>query len=384
MLTLFKINKIILSVITTHVVVFIIFPVPTSNAIGMTSESQLVGKLTSQLSKSNTSPASGGQVLGSNIRIPFFPRGFTYPIAELGNCNSKSACFTYCEDIEHTEICAMVSFSHGKMSAEQLKQTVTLASYIKSGYLANCNSIDSCALLCDEKDAEEECAILADTMKSGSRVLGSQDMSQDPSYNATILDQCSSIVNCNLTNSAAGNANSILESLVASGDIPSGCNSAASCTKYCAGSQSIECNNMYNRVANATGGLNGLYPGRVLSVSETLPIDMPSEEPSPEPEPQPYEPTNYLNCVIGSQTAIPDSTTTPQTTPQANNDAQEFDRFNNAVDRCGAEYSPGEEGVAQYAANGKQQVSNEIETLKNCILGLQSSRDINLCLNINN
>ena len=181
-----------------------------------------------------------------------------------------------------------------------------------------------------------------------------------------------------------GNANTILESLVASGDIPSGCNSAASCTKYCAGSQSDECKNMYNRVAQATGGLNGLYSGRVLSVSETIPVDVPGGDPLPEPEPQPYEPTNYLNCVIGSQTAIPDSTTTPPTTPQTNTDAQEFDRFNNAVDRCGTEYSPGEEGVAQYAANGKQKVSQDIETMKNCILSLQSSREISNCLNIAN
>lgn len=327
MLILSQSSKIFVSLVLAAMLSMVLMPIPKSQALEFTTESQLVDRLSNQLGSSSTS-LSGPKVLGATTAIPFFPRGFVYPIAELGNCNSKAACFAYCEDAANTEICAMVSFRNGMMTADQLKQSLTLVSYIKSGYFANCNNINSCAKLCDLENAQQECTLLAQNMQSGSQVLGAQDSNPDYAQLDSILQKCSSMEDCNTATNS----------------------------------------NMYASLGSANGALSGLYSGRVLGVSSDPsvldnPIDTPTEVPPP------YEPTNYLNCVVSQQSSIPEIGTP----------TEQFNSLNSVTDSCGEQFSPAD-GVASFSDTGSEQVSDNIADIQDCILSLTSSREISQCL----
>ena len=46
----------------------------------------------------------------------------TFPVLKLGNCASKSACRTYCDDLANIKACVAFAESHGLMSAEEARQ----------------------------------------------------------------------------------------------------------------------------------------------------------------------------------------------------------------------------------------------------------------------
>jgi len=45
----------------------------------------------------------------------------SFPIAELGGCNSKAECKAYCDDSTHAEACLSFAESRGMMSKDEIK-----------------------------------------------------------------------------------------------------------------------------------------------------------------------------------------------------------------------------------------------------------------------
>ena len=350
----------------TAVMLLGLFLVPGNFATAATTKLELTQRISQQLS-SPQNESVGGAVLGQNVSVPFFPRGFVYPIPQLGNCSDKKSCYEFCEDSQNLDICSMVSYRNGSMTAEQLKKTLAFSSYLQAGYFASCDDLGSCAELCDTEAAQTDCAILATSLEQGSRVLGAQDTSDEQSYNYSV-------------GSMTGFGDSMLGSLdyyINSGQAPYQCNNAQQCVEYCSVQQSnSECDSLFLKVAQATGVWNGeTRPGRVLNVSsEEGSLAMPSEY-APEPTP-PYEPQSYLGCITNKQstTSPPALATTQSSSPQ------EGDVFADSVNQCDSQYNVTETQSQNYSNIGKQKAGEAISNISECILGLDSSLGIQACL----
>lgn len=301
-----------------------------SRAQDYTTEKEFTTKLINQLGSSSV-PAS--KVLGQNVKVPFFPRGFTYPIPELDNCDSKEACKQYCEMGVNLEMCAMISFRMGMMDQTQLSKTLAFANYLNSDYLANCNSISECVRLCDDQSVQSECELLAMNLSSGTQVLG---VSEELAYTLpsdSILNYCDSYADCTVPKNSGTNPNEILASL------------------FDRDTSGRVLNVSIEDLQNGGGTTDG---GGVLN------------------SPEPYQPTNYLSCVVNSQYG---GTNTELIAPE------QFDQFSQDIDRCGTEHSPTQGQVDSFSSGGKQKVNTDTNAMVACFLGLTSGRDIASCIN---
>lgn len=305
------------------------FSIPDS-AVALTTEFELSEKLSKQLSGSNVP-----QVLGESTSIPFAPRGWIYPIKALGNCADQASCYAFCEDGANLEICSLVSYRNGMMSAAQLQKALTFANYLQAGYLANCNSLSGCAKLCDDTAAQEECKVLALNIERGARVLGVSDENSITGNQSNILRQCTTVDNC---------SSSAYESLRA--------------------------------IAQSAKDINAL--GKVLSVSsEQVNLDTGKDGylSPPEPVPAPaYQPTDYLGCVVNQ--GIIASPTGQIVSPE------QFDSLNRSVGECDQQFSTTKSRAEDFSASGSQRVTSGISTISDCILSKQSSADIMSCLKL--
>lgn len=350
----------------TVVMLLGLFLVPGNFATAATTKLELTQRISQQLSTPQSASVSGA-VLGQNVSVPFFPRGFVYPIPQLGNCSDKKSCYEFCEDSQNLDICSLVSFRNGSMTSEQLKKTLAFSSYLQAGYFASCDDLGSCAELCDTESAQADCAILAESLEQGSRVLGAQDTSNEQSYNYSV-------------GSMTGYGDSMLSSLTSyinSGQAPYQCNNAQQCVEYCSVQQSnSECDSLFLKVAQDTGVWNGeTRPGRVLNVSsEEGSLIMPTDY-NPTPV-QPYEPQSYLGCITNKQS----TTSTPAVTATEPTSPQEGDVFADTVSQCDSEHSATESQSQNYTNIGKEKANEAISNISDCILGLESSLGIQACL----
>ncbi len=360
-------NKTLLIGLATIMMLVVFLPfMPVHNATALTTESELSKKLSAQLGGDDVAP----KVLGQAVSIPFYPRGFSYPIPELGNCDSKNSCYEFCQQASNLELCSMTSYRNGYMSAEQLKKTLTFNQYLQSGYFAGCNNLASCTQLCDIETSHSECSVLALNLENGSRVLGATDQTIQTSTGDSILNHCSSIGSCSST--SGYNATSILRALIATGQAPKNCVSGnvEQCQDYCSISQSNECTVLFQKIASLSGSLSGLPSlGRVLSMS----IDSenpgggggdPTDTPS---GPAPYQPTDFLTCATSS---VPDI---------ENPGIRDVGRFSSSLNSCGQQFSPSQGALETIGGNSKRAVGNTISGISDCIFTKKSSVDIASC-----
>lgn len=343
----------------------ILFVLPLNTATAATTKSELINRLSQQLG----APASNssGAVLGDQSSVPFFPRGFVYPIPELGNCDNQASCFQFCEQQENLEFCAMVSYRQGTMNASQLKKTLTFSHYLRSDYFANCNDLASCAKVCDQKDFRADCDLVAMSLDQGIRVLGATDTI--PSNNFSIVDYCKNNYNCG-NEYGGSNAMTAMQTLISSGYAPSFCNNVEQCEEYCSSAQSSECSDLYNNIAYLSGTLTESQSmGRVLEATtdgtqDTTSMDVPTT-------PVAYQPKGMLSCVIDAQVAP---------TPVIQTDAQQSDTFMSNVQQCDKTYSATQGSASSYASGGKGKAKAGVSDIYNCVIGLKSSADILNCL----
>jgi hypothetical protein len=87
---------------------------------------------------------------------------FSFPVAELGNCDSKEACRLYCEQEKNREACFSFAQKVGLMSKEKVNAAKTL---LKKQGPGGCNSRESCVAYCKDSSHQEECLSFAQQHK---------------------------------------------------------------------------------------------------------------------------------------------------------------------------------------------------------------------------
>lgn len=355
-------NRLIILLATMLVIFGLGFPYTNTSAYA-TSKSDLAKQISSQFVSSKTEGT--GNVLSAKISIPFYPRGFVYPISQLGNCDSKRSCYEFCEQAENLQLCAMTSFRNGYMSADQLKQTLAFSNYLDSGYIAACDDYSGCVGLCNDEANRQQCNMLADGMRQGARVLGAQDVSS-PVFESIFTK---GIQNNNYQES--GSVLSALDNLISEGQAPAGCVTAQQCQSYCSVSSNAGCDALFSKLSYATGMMSGFsLPGRVLNVSSDDP-PAPVIEETPVETPPRYEPQGYLSCVMDDQSrAAP--------TEQGVRDA---DVFMDSASRCDQEHGAAASKLQQFVETGSQVAADSIFNVSQCMLSKESSADIYSCLN---
>lgn len=363
-------TKIYLVVYTLVTVMLLgLFLLPKNFATAATTKLELTQRISSQLSSPGLSK-NAGNVLGKNISIPFFPRGFVYPIAQLGNCMDQKSCFEFCEDSINLEICALVSFRNGTMTADQLKKTLAFSSYLQAGYFSSCDDLNSCAELCNQKSSEQECAVLAIGLEQGSRVLGAEDVNNDKSFNYGVG------AISGLDNNIIGSLNN----LIYSGRAPAGCSDAQSCVEYCSSSQSnFECDALFTEVSKLSGVWDGQgRPGRVLNVSVEDLAAIPDilDTGTGTGSSTTYQPQSYLGCITNKQS----TTSPPIIAPSQASSPQEGDVFADTVSQCDSQYNTTQTQAQNYTNLGKEKANESISAITECIFGLDSSIGIQACL----
>lgn len=109
-------------------------------------------------------PAAFAQVPDSEIAKKY---GITFPIKELGNCNSITNCEAFCDKQENQQSC--ISFAKSKgFSKQPTKPTVPSATAKNDEDILKlaqneleCNSQEECMAFCDTKDNWRKCADFA-------------------------------------------------------------------------------------------------------------------------------------------------------------------------------------------------------------------------------
>ena len=83
----------------------------------------------------------------------------TYPIGELGGCDSQSACREYCNELANQDACSAFAAAHGliKESSEDVRH---LDSEKKGP--GGCDSETACKAYCDDPAHTEECISFAE------------------------------------------------------------------------------------------------------------------------------------------------------------------------------------------------------------------------------
>lgn len=89
--------------------------------------------------------------------------GISYPVAELGSCDSKEACRAYCEKGDHMDACITFGKKHGLITDEEARRAETFSARIKTkSGPGGCGSPESCRAYCEVIANLEECISFAE------------------------------------------------------------------------------------------------------------------------------------------------------------------------------------------------------------------------------
>lgn len=163
--------------------------------------------------------------------------GITFPIAELGNCGSISACKSYCDNTENIDKC--ISFAKAKGFDKEVgapNQDVLSSAQSELG----CNSEGSCRTICEKEENFDRCSSFAQKHNLGSPRGNPGD--RKVLNKARDLLGCDSESSCRAVCEQEANQQRCSEFASQSGlgggirkVGPGGCNSEASCRAFCEG-----------------------------------------------------------------------------------------------------------------------------------------------------
>ena len=186
----------------------------------------------------------------------------TFPIADLGNCDSKDECKQYCNDPVHQDACFSFAETHGLMSKNEIKEARKFSGMKGPG---GCTGSD-CKTYCDEgshmneciqfaKDhnliPEKELKIIQDIEQNGGPG-GCKSKEECMTYcgNGTHQAECQSFARAhgftqeepqgenNQQNNQQGDENSQpdisqIDKVLEAGGGPGGCTNGDTCRQYC-------------------------------------------------------------------------------------------------------------------------------------------------------
>jgi len=82
--------------------------------------------------------------------------GVSFPIVELGNCASKEACKAYCDQFVNRQACFDFAYQHGLQKGKKAAEAFAGLTFPISE-LGNCDSLAECEVYCEQPDHRQTC-----------------------------------------------------------------------------------------------------------------------------------------------------------------------------------------------------------------------------------
>lgn len=102
----------------------------------------------------------GAFLVSAQVEDPFAE--LTYPIPELGNCQSREDCETFCENPENAEACLEFALAHNLIPEEEVEMARRMLALGVTSGPGGCQGRVECEAYCDDIDLLEECIIFAE------------------------------------------------------------------------------------------------------------------------------------------------------------------------------------------------------------------------------
>lgn len=83
--------------------------------------------------------------------------GITFPVAELGNCESKAECKAYCDRVEHIKVCVAFAREHNLMSQKEAERAEKFAEVATQAGPGGCQGKEACEAYCESISHIRDC-----------------------------------------------------------------------------------------------------------------------------------------------------------------------------------------------------------------------------------
>ncbi len=160
----------------------------------------------------------------------------TFPISELGNCNSAAECKTYCDDPTHTDACVAYAKEKGFYKEGALdSQKNTILEDAKT--TLGCDTLDSCRTFCQQAVNADICSSFAQkhNLKGGKTSINNVTLQKaEAAFGCTSVDSCRAFCQDSANKTTCANfakQNGLNGGNQAVG--PGGCTSESSCKTFC-------------------------------------------------------------------------------------------------------------------------------------------------------
>lgn len=129
--------------------------------------------------------------------------GIAFPVAELGNCQNKQECKSYCDNPDNIEACVAFAESRGLMNKEEAGRAKKFSASLRSagGGPGGCRTPEGCRQFCENINNLETCLSFA-----AQQGIGDKDINE---------------------------GKKIAAYLKSGGSMPGGCTSRQACERYC-------------------------------------------------------------------------------------------------------------------------------------------------------
>lgn len=187
----------------------------------------------------------------------------TYPIAELGGCESQEACFSYCDDPANFDACMSFAQANDLLEDEDIERYETAqAALAATGGPGGCTTQADCETYCSDLTHLDECLSFAEThgLMSEEELQEAKQVQAALNAGYTLPGGCTDEASCEsfcsdvshmeeciafgqaagfITEEEAAQAEQFL-SIMKSGSTPGGCQSGEECEAYCADEANTE------------------------------------------------------------------------------------------------------------------------------------------------
>ncbi len=179
----------------------------------------------------------------------------SYPIAELGNCESQDACFAYCGEPTHYDACMAFAEANQILEEEEIQEYKEMQEIVAQGGPGGCTSQATCEAYCGDLNNMQECLAFAEEhglmeveeLEEARKVQSALDagysMPGGCTSEATCETYCSQPGNMDECLSFAQAAGFMSEeeveearqvmTIMQSGNSPGGCQNQEECEAYC-------------------------------------------------------------------------------------------------------------------------------------------------------
>lgn len=140
-----------------------------------------------------------GFFIGSALFATASVDDVAFPIAELGGCEDRGACYAYCEEEAHMSECIDFAQKHGLISEKEAKIAREYPEIVSQGGPGGCGSMESCESYCIDIAHIGECVAFAEThgLIEGDELKEAKQIAQALEAGATMPGGCVDKRRCN-------------------------------------------------------------------------------------------------------------------------------------------------------------------------------------------